>query len=68
MSSVSGLAASQSAITAAQVRSAVCLAVLKIARQSDRQMGELVAQAVETVTQTMRSAARDPSGRLDAYG
>ncbi len=66
MSSASGVAAVQGAMTQAQVQSAVSIRVLKMSQEAGQQMADLVQQATETVVQTM--ATNGAAGRrLDLY-
>jgi hypothetical protein len=66
MNGVTGAAASQVALSQAQVRSEVALRVLRMARESDRQVLELIEQAVQSTTET--AATSEARGRIDTYG
>lgn len=65
MDSVSSIASYSTALSQAQLQSAVSIKVLKMAQGTDQVVASLLVQALDSVEQSMEAFAQDAGTQLD---
>jgi flagellar hook-basal body complex protein FliE len=66
MDSIESIAAYSTAMSQAQLQNAVAIKVMKMAQGSDKMVGDMLTQALDTVRQSMEATSQTTGG-IDTY-